>query len=321
MNRHSPHLTADHDHGTHDRGKSRFVTSRDGLRLHVREYGTRAAPGLPVVCLPGLARTVADFDVLAPALAAGPPQRHVVAIDLRERGHSDYDADHANYNCTVELADIVSVLTELGVGPAVFVGSSRGGVLTMMLAAVHPTAIAAVVLHDVGPVTETAGVARLRGYLGKLPHPRTFEEGAEILRRLLGAQFPKLTAEQWLAGARRAWHLKEGALKPAYDIGIARALSGIDVEAPIPTLWHEFDALAGVPMLVIRGANSDLLSAETVAAMRARRAQMDIIEVADQGHAPLLEGQLVRQIVRFVESCEATSRSPDAVRAQAGAHS
>jgi len=306
MNKPSPHLVPDPAHGAHDQGKSHFVTSHDGLRIHVREYGERTTPGVPVVCLPGLARTTADFDELAPVLAAGPPQRHVVAIDLRGRGHSDHDADHANYNCTVELADIVSVLFTLGVGPAIFVGSSRGGVLTMMLATVHPTAIAGVVLHDVGPVTEAHGVARLRGYLGKLPHPHTFEEGAEILRRLLGAQFPKLTEEQWLAGARRAWHPKHGGLKPAYDLGIARALSGIDIELPIPTLWHEFDALGEVPMLVIRGANSDILSAATVAAMRERRAQMEAIEVPDQGHAPLLEGELVQQIARFVHTCEET---------------
>jgi pimeloyl-ACP methyl ester carboxylesterase len=303
MNKPSPHLVPDPEQGAYDQGNSRFVTSHDGLRIHVREYNERSSPGLPVVCVPGLARTAADFDVLAPVLAAGPPRRHVAAIDLRGRGHSDHDSDQTNYNCTIELADIVSVLIALGVGPAVFVGSSRGGVLTMMLATVHPTAIAGVVLHDVGPVTEAKGVARLQGYLGKLPHPSTYEEGAEILRRLLGPQFPKLTDEQWLAGARRAWYLKHGTLQPAYDIGIARALAGIDIE-PIPTLWHEFDALAGVPMLVIRGANSDILSAATVEAMRARRTSMETIEVADQGHAPLLEGELVRQIAGFVANCE-----------------
>jgi pimeloyl-ACP methyl ester carboxylesterase len=316
MNKPSPHLVPDPGHGTLDQGKSLFVTAQDGLRLHVREYGMRSAPGIPVVCLPGLARSAADFDVLAPALAAGPPQRHVIAIDSRGRGHSDHDADHTNYNCMTELGDIVSVLFALGVGPAVFVGSSRGGVLTMLLAAAHPISIAAVVLHDVGPVHEAKGVARIKGYLGKLPHPRTYEEGADILRRLLSAQFPKLTADQWLAGARRTWHLKHGALQPAYDLGIARALAGIDVERPMPALWHEFDALAGVPMLVIRGANSDLLSPATVAAMRARRTEMDLIEVADQGHAPLLEGELVRRIAGFVEHCETVRRGAPAAPPQ-----
>lgn len=305
MNKASPHLVPDARGSAFYQVKSLFVTAQDGLRLHVREYGTRAAPGMPVVCLPGLARTVADFDELAPALALSPPERHVIAIDSRGRGHSDHDVDHANYNCTVELGDIVSVLIALGVGPALFIGSSRGGILTMLLAAAFPTAIAGVVLHDVGPVYEAKGIARIRGYIGKLPHPRTYEEGAEILRRLLSAQFPKLTAEQWLAGAHRTWHRKQGSLKPAYDVGIARALAGMDIERPMPALWNEFDALSAVPMLVIRGVNSDILTAATVEAMHARRAKMDLIEVADQGHAPLLEGELVHQIVRFVEGCEA----------------
>jgi pimeloyl-ACP methyl ester carboxylesterase len=309
MNKPSPHLVPDPGIGALYRGRSLFLAAQDGLRLHVREYGSRSSPGLPVVCLPGLARTVADFDALAPALAAGPPERHVVAIDGRGRGHSEHDADHTNYNCMTELGDIVSVLFELGVGPAVFVGSSRGGVLTMLLAAAHPVSIAAVVLHDVGPVHEAKGFARIKSYIGKLPHPHTFEEGAEVLRQLMSAQFPKLTFEQWLGAAQRTWHVKHGTLKPAFDLGIARALAGIDVERPMPSLWNEFDALAGVPMLVIRGANSDLLSAETVAAMRARRDSMDLVEVPDQGHAPLLEGELVRRIVGFVHNCEAAHTS------------
>ena len=247
MNQPSPHLVPDPGHGTLDQGKSLFVTAQDGLRLHVREYGARSAPGIPVVCLPGLARSAADFDVLAPALAAGSPQRHVIAIDSRGRGHSDHDADHTNYNCMTELGDIVSVLFALGVGPAVFIGSSRGGVLTMLLAAAHPISIAAVVLHDIGPVHEAKGMARIKGYLGKLPHPRTYEEGADILRRLLSAQFPKLTAEQWLAGARRTWHLKHGALKPAYDLGIARALAGIDVERQCPLCGTNSTRLPACP--------------------------------------------------------------------------
>lgn len=317
MNKPYPHLVPDPGHGAFGRGKSLFLTAQDGLRLHVREYGDRTAAGLPVVCLPGLARTAADFDELAPTLAAGPPQRHVIAINSRGRGHSDHDADHTNYNCMTELGDIVGVLFELGVGPAVFVGSSRGGILTMLLGAAHPISIAAVVLHDVGPVHECKGMARIKSYLGKLPHPQTYTEGAEVLRQLMGEQFPKLTDAQWLGAAQRTWHLKHGGLKPAYDLGIARALAGIDIDRPMPPLWHEFDALAGVPMLVIRGANSDLLSAETVAAMRGRRAEMDIIEVADQGHAPLLEGELVRQIGRFVEKCESARKGADVTSAQA----
>jgi len=177
-------------------GGSIFVTAQDGLRLHVREYGSRTAPGVPVVCLPALTRTVSDFAALAQALAndmAHP--RRVIAIDSRGRGQSDYDSNPDNYNLAVELADVATVLTALGVRPAVFIGSSRGGLLTMLMGVAHPTAIAGAVLNDIGPVIELKGLVRLKSYVGKLPTPRSFADGAEILRRLFGAQFPLVTAD------------------------------------------------------------------------------------------------------------------------------
>ena len=297
------------DQDARDAGASVFVSAQDGLRLHVREYGARRAAGLPVVCLPGITRTAADFAELAPALAAAPLRRRVIVIESRGRGLSEYDSNPDNYNLAVELGDVFSVLTALAIGPAVFVGSSRGGILTMLLGAAHPTAIAGAVLHDIGPVVEARGLARIKGYIGKLPQPHSFEEGADMLRRITGAQFPNLTPDQWLAAARRAWRMKNGALVPTYDGRLARSLASVDLERPIPALWNEFDTLKAVPMLVIRGGNSDILSAETVAAMRSRRDAMEVIEVADQGHAPLLEGDdLLRGLIRFVEDCEAASR-------------
>jgi pimeloyl-ACP methyl ester carboxylesterase len=330
------------DGKTLDRDVSLFVTARDGLRLHVREYGTRFASALPVVCLPGLARTVADFDALAPLLArtagaahadseAGGPvtpsnpspanmhsgaqgepagkeetaARRVIAIDSRGRGRSDYDRNPENYNLVVELDDVVTVLSALEIGTAVFVGSSRGGLLAMQLAVARPTAIAGVVLHDIGPVIEQKGLARIKSYVGKLPQPNSFDEGAEILCSLFGAQFPKFTQGQWLAAARRTWQMRDGALQPAYDVRLSHALAAVDVERPLPLLWSEFDALARVPMLVIHGANSDILSAETVAAMAERHAGMQTIEVPDQGHVPVLEGQdLLGRIAAFVAGCD-----------------
>src|SRR5579863_1002942 len=260
-----------------DRGASHFVTVQDGLTLHVREYGARSAPGTSVVCLPGFTRTVADFDDLARALAHSGRQRRVIAIDSRGRGRSEYDPNPENYNLAVELADIVSVMIARAISPAVFVGSSRGGLLTMLMSAAHPTLIAGVVLHDVGPVIEPKGLARIKSYVGKMPQPRSFEEGADILRRLMSAQFPKLTAEQWLAAARQSWQRKDDRLVLTYDPRLARTLAAIDIERPLPPLWNEFDTLARVPVMVIRGANSDVLSAATVAAMRARRPDLQAI--------------------------------------------
>jgi pimeloyl-ACP methyl ester carboxylesterase len=287
-----------------DAPRSMFISAQDGLRLHVREYGARTATAVPVVCLPGLTRTTADFDALAPALAYGRPRRRVVAIDSRGRGRSEYDSHPQNYNLTVELADVVSVLTAIEMGQAVFVGSSRGGLLSMLLAVAHPNALAGVILHDIGPVIEPKGLARIKSYVGKLPQPGSFAEGAEILRRLFDAQFPKLTPDQWLTAAHQTWRAENGKLRLTYDERLARTLAEVDVERPVPPMWNEFDALARVPILVIHGENSDILSSATVDTMKTHHPDLDLIEVADQGHVPLLEGDLIGRIVAFVERCE-----------------
>lgn len=287
---------------------STFVSAPDGLRLHVRCYGQRSAPALPVVCLPGLARTAADFDVLAEMLAERPTRpRRVIALDYRGRGQSEYDRDPANYNFQVELADVLAVVAALDATPAIFVGTSRGGILAMLLGAVRPSAIAGVVLNDIGPVIEPRGLMRIKGYVGKLPQPRNFEEGAEILRRLFDHQFPKLTQADWLKSAQRTFKQENGALVPTYDVKLAKTMEGVDFEKPFPPLWKEFDALGAVPVMVIRGANSDLLSAATVEAMRARHPSLETLEVPDQGHAPLLaEPDVIARIADFAARCEPT---------------
>jgi pimeloyl-ACP methyl ester carboxylesterase len=285
---------------------SQFITSHDGLKLHVGAYGWRPATALPVVCLPGLARTGADFDALASALAGDRKRpRYVIAMDYRGRGRSDYDNNPLNYNFATELADVLAVLTALDLGPAVFVGTSRGGILSMLLASARPTAIAGVVLNDIGPVIDVQGLARIKSYVGNMPEPKSFSEGAEILRRLFASQFPKLTEDDWTAFSRRAFKQQDGRLLPTYDVRLAKTLEGIDLERPLQPLWTEFDALARVPVMVIRGANSDLLSPATVAAMRARRPALDAIEVPDQGHAPLLvEPEIIGHISAFIARCE-----------------
>ncbi len=283
-----------------------FLSASDGLRLHARVYGKPTSPRLPVVCLPGLARTAADFEILAGALANDNEYpRYVVALDYRGRGQSDYDRDPANYSFSTELTDVLAVIAALDCMPAVFVGTSRGGLLTMLLGALRPSAIAGVVLNDIGPVIDPQGLMRIKSYVGKLPVPRDYEDGAEILRRLFGAQFPKLGPAEWLASARRAFKQENGGLVPTYDVRLAETLEGFDLETPLPPLWKEFDALAGFPLLLIRGGNSDLLTPETVAAMRARRRAMEVLEVPDQGHAPLLaEPDVIARIARFVRACD-----------------
>ena len=286
---------------------STFITAQDGIRLHVRAWGPRLAARLQVVCLPGLARTVADFETLASALASGANGlRSVLALDLRGRGRSDYDRNPKNYNVQVELADVLAVLTALAVNQAVFIGTSRGGILTMLLAVARPTALAGCVLNDVGPVIETVGLMRIKSYLGKLPQVASLHEAADVLRRLFAAQFPKLSDDDWVAFARRTFKDDGGRIVPDYDVRLGKTLAQIDPARPVPALWKEFNALARVPLLVIRGGNSDILSRATVAAMQTRHPAIEAIEVADQGHAPLLsDPALIGRIAAFAESCDA----------------
>ena len=285
---------------------STFISAPDGLRLHTRCYGRRSTDALPVVCLPGLARTAADFDALATALAHDQVlPRRVIALDYRGRGLSDYDRNPKNYAFHVELADLLAAVTALDAQPVILIGTSRGGILAMLLAALRPSAIAAVVLNDIGPAIEPKGLMRIKGYVGKLPQPRSFEEAAEILRRLFDAQFPKLTAQDWLANARRSFKEVNGRLMPTYDIKLAKTLEGVALEKPLPALWPQFDALARMPVMVVRGALSDILSAETVEAMRARHPALEVLEVPDQCHAPLLaEPETIARIKAFVAAAD-----------------
>ena len=288
---------------------SMVVSAQDGLRLHVRAYGTRSGRGLPVVCLPGLTRNGADFHELAAALSSDASQsRWVVAIDSRGRGRSDYDPNPDNYSFPVELADVLTVLTALEIGPAIFVGTSRGGILAMLLGSARPAAIAGVILNDIGPVIDPKGLVRIKGYAGKLPTPRNYEEGAEVLRRLGDAQFPALTQKDWMRQAQQTWKPTKNGLVLDYDPKIARTLDDVDLERPLPPLWGPFDSLARTPLMVVHGKNSDLLSAATIDAMRARRLDIDVLEVRDQGHAPLLaEQDVIARIGAFVTLCDVST--------------
>lgn len=285
---------------------SRFVSASDGLKLHFRDYGPLATTTLPVVCLPGFARTAADFHELALASSQDEAKpRRVLALDYRGRGLSEYDKNWKNYDIRIELDDLIQVLIAAGIEQAVFVGTSRGGLLTMALAAARPAMIRGVVFNDVGPVIDARGLLRIRGYVGKLPVPRSFQEGAEILKRLSDQQFPILGEAEWEMMARRTWTDRDGALKPDYDVRLMKVLEELDLEAPLPVLWPYFDALKAVPVLAIRGANSDLLAEKTLEEMAERHPDCETHTAPGQGHAPLLGSKdMIRRITKLITRAE-----------------
>lgn len=292
--------------------QSLFVSAQDGLRLHVREYGARAtAADLCVVCLPGLARTADDFDPLARALANDPEcERRVLALDYRGRGASERDKDWRNYNVSMELSDTLAVLDARGVRQAVIIGTSRGGLISMGMAAARPGIMAGVVFNDIGPVIETQGLLRIRGYVGKLPQPRDWREAGEILRRASDTQFPDIILDDWVDLARLTWRERKGQLESTYDPNLMKTLEDLDLERPLPPSWHLFDALPPVPLLTLRGEHSDILSEDTLDAMRERRPHMDIFRVKSQGHAPFLRDRpTINRICAFVRTVEAESES------------
>jgi pimeloyl-ACP methyl ester carboxylesterase len=181
----------------------------------------------------------------------------------------------------------------------------------MMLAAARPALIRGAVLNDIGPVIEPQGVMRIKGYVGKMPAFKSYQEGAETLRRLFGAQFIRLAADDWLAWSRRSFEERNGRLLPRYDVRLAETLKDFRSETPLPSMWPQFDALAHAPVMAIRGGHSDILSAATLAAMAARRPDLVQVEIADEGHAPLLDdAPTMARIAEFVARCEGTNASP-----------
>lgn len=291
---------------------SRFLRAPDGLTLHLRDYAAEAAEALPVVCLPGLARTSADFHVLASALAGGGADvpRRVLALDYRGRGLSDRDPDPHNYDIRVEAGDVLAVLAACGIAEAIIVGTSRGGLISMALAALRPTLLRGVVMNDIGPVLEAKGLARIRSYVGKLPQPHNWRQAVEILKGFGSAQFSGLSEDEWLFYAQLTFEEKESGFSLCYDPALMESLKSLDLEN-LPVLWPQFKALSHVPVLAIRGANSDLLSPATLAEMQAAHPDCATHVVPGQGHAPLLtDAPTIRRICSFVRHCEA--RAPSA---------
>lgn len=284
---------------------SAWTRSPEGLLLHARIYGRDQTAGLPVVCLPGLTRNSAEFHLFASALLDRDPARRVVAVDYRGRGRSDHDPDPARYTVAVETADLVRLLDELGIAAAAFIGVSRGGLIAMGLGASRPDLVRAIVLSDIGPVLEREGLLRIKGYVGRFGAPADLAEAAGQLRARFGAHFPALDDADWRSWAETVWFARDDGLAPAYDPELARALDAVDGSSPLPDLWPVFDALAGMPLMVLRGAHSDLLSAATVAEMARRHPGLDAVEIAGEGHTPLLHRPaLVARIAAFLSRAD-----------------
>lgn len=273
--------------------EDRWLKAADGLTLYARDYapadGERA---LPVVCLHGLTRNSADFDDVAPWIAAR--GRRVVAMDVRGRGRSDRDPRPRNYNPLVYAGDVLAGMAQLGAPRAVFIGTSMGGLITMTLAAVNGAVVAGAVLNDVGPELAPEAIARIGTYVGEEPDVPDWPAAAAYARARNGVAFPDGDDAFWDRFARRLFQERDGRLQLAYDPEIA-AIFRVAPAGPAPDLWPAFRALAaGRPTLLVRGALSDLVTADIASRMREAAPGMAYAEVSDVGHAPMLDEPAAR---------------------------
>lgn len=258
--------------------------SSDGLNLYYRDYGDADTPGVPVLCLHGLTRSSRDFDDLATRLSTS---RRVIVPDFRGRGRSDYDPNIDNYNAAVYAKDALALLDHLGIEKVATIGTSLGGIVTMVIALIKPEVIAGSVLNDIGPVVDTKGLDHIGGHVGLLPAPQNWDDAVKNAKVAAGKAYPDFTDEDWLWFARMLHQEDDdGGPLPNYDpaIGDVMRKTGSGGE-----LWHAYQALGDRPVLTIRGEISDILSPETLDRMSREIPNARMAIIPRTGHAPLLD--------------------------------
>jgi pimeloyl-ACP methyl ester carboxylesterase len=260
-------------------------TAGDGVRLHYRDYsGPKSA--LPVLCIPGLTRNARDFAHVADQIG---PTRRVIIVELRGRGESGSASDPATYGPMTYLSDLELLLTQLKIKRVVAIGTSLGGIMTMLLAAAKPGRIAGALINDIGPVIEETGLDRIRAHVGKSQNWPTWIHAARDLADAQRAIYPDYDLTQWLGLAKRFNRLTPaGRIVPDYDMKIAEPMRQVPPE-PAADLWPAFAALKSVPLTILRGELSDILSAATAKEMVKRHPGAKLVTLPRVGHAPALD--------------------------------
>jgi len=285
-----------------------YYRSADGrLRLFARDYGAaeNADPATPVLMMHGLTRNAADFEPLIEQL--GLSNRRIIVPDQRGRGLSDADCDPANYRPDIYVDDMWTLLDELGISQVICIGTSMGGLMAIMMGALKPARIAAIVLNDVGPVVSEEGLNRIRSYVGPAEPMTNWDQAAAQCKAINGSAMLGFAADDWMNFAKRTCRqLPDGRVEFAYDEAIAKGMEPDDTTAVPPDLWAMWDALKDIPILTIRGKYSDILTAETATEMARRRSvngsdggdDMAYTEVPMRGHAPILDEMAAVQAIR-----------------------
>lgn len=249
----------------------------------------------------GLTRNSADFHNLAVKLK---DRYRVVSVDQRGRGQSDYDSNPKNYRPDIYCADMFALLKFLDVQKVIAIGTSMGGLMTMMMSALKPGVFTAAIINDIGPEIDTAGLERIKGYVGGARSFANWAAAKDAIKAQGPDVFPDYTDEDWADFARRTCRqTNDGQIEFAYDPAISQPFKADDAAAAPPNLWPIFDTLGSIPVLIIRGATSDILSPETLIKMQTRHPNCAAVEIPRIGHAPMLdEAESLVAIQSFLET-------------------
>lgn len=278
-----------------------WYDGHDGLRLYARDYSTRCSDNSPIIlCMHGLTRNSADFEDICEILAN---DYRLVVVDQRGRGNSTYDENHENYNPSVYVNDMFGLLKYLQISSVILMGTSMGGIMSMMMSAMQPSMFSAVIINDIGPEIDPEGLKRIQSYVGKAGSVTNWSEAAQQTKSINGHAFPSALENDWMTFAKRVYREDQrGCPVLAYDPAIAKPFAE-NQNTNATSLWPVFDAIGRVPLLLIRGELSDIISNDCVAKMQDRRPDMMYTEVPNVGHAPLLnEPSAVVAIQRFLQS-------------------
>lgn len=282
-------------------------SAQDGTRLHYRRYGDRALPGTPVLCLAGLTRNAKDFNKLATRLGQ---DRMVLCPDYRGRGQSAY-ADYTTYAPGSYVSDVMHLLAVEDIHRVIVIGTSLGGLLAMALTVAVPAALAGLVINDVGPDISADGQTRILDYVGVDQRHATIEQAADAMRETYGAAFPDWTEQDWLTNAEGTYthDAAAGNWRLDYDLKLRDALAEQAKAGAMPDLWALYRGLARLPALLVHGARSDVLKAETVERMQREKPDLEVVTLDNRGHAPsMTEPACLPRILSFLERCDDTAR-------------
>ncbi|WP_114227734.1 MULTISPECIES: alpha/beta fold hydrolase [Sphingomonas] len=263
--------------------EDRYYNSADGVRVHYRDYAGGEPEQPPIICLPGLTRNARDFEPVADRFSG---EWRVLALDFRGRGMSDADPQPERYVPPTYAKDVLKLLDQLGIADAVFIGTSLGGLTTMLIAAMEEERIAGALINDIGPDVDPEGIARIRSYVGKATGWPSFAAAGAAFAERMGDVYPDWTPAQWEQFARRCCREENGEVGLDYDMAIAQPFAAAN-DAPQPDLWPLLDGLKGKPVAILRGEVSDLFSAATASRMvEVLGPSAELVTVPRVGHAP-----------------------------------